>query len=84
MSPSRIDSLSAPAGAKRVPFLAILVVLTLVGILVLIGLAGWNWLLILLVPVVAFSLYMVVNVVRVLVAEARGAKEERGEEAREE
>ncbi|MGB1586085.1 MAG: hypothetical protein ACPHID_03450 [Thermoplasmatota archaeon] len=63
---SRAESLQAPPGARRAPFV---VFLTLVGIAVItlvVGLSGWGWLVALLVPMVAMTLYIGLNIVWVL------------------
>ena len=78
---SRTESLQAPPGARRAPFV---VFLTLVGIAagtVLIGLSGWGWLVALLVPMVAMTLYIGLNIVWVLRQERRFKE---GREGREE
>lgn len=69
MPSSRIDSLAAPDGAKRVPFLVIFAVLAMVVVILGIGFAGWHWIVVLLVPVVIFTLYVLLNVLRVMAAE---------------
>lgn len=66
--PSRIDSLQAPARAGRGPLLGFLFVLALVLAVVLVAAFENGWLYALLVPVAAFSLFVLVQVARVLLA----------------
>ena len=75
---SRIDTLDAPAGARRIPFVGIFVVLVVVVTMLIVGLTGWGWLIALLVPLLALTAYIVVNTVRVLIAVKEEGEEDDG------
>jgi hypothetical protein len=63
---SRIDTLEAPTGAFKIPIVAILTVAAVAGIMVLVGLSGWGWLIAMFVPMLALTTYIVVNTLRVM------------------
>ncbi len=65
VEPSRIDTLERPRGAGKAPLVVILMVAAVATTAFLVGRSG-GWLVALLVPALALTLYIVLNVFRVL------------------
>lgn len=74
MLTSRIDTLQAPRGAGRAPFIAYLTLATIAGAMVLVGLSGLGWFMVLLVPAFALTLYILLNTLFVLRVEHKAKK----------
>lgn len=74
-----MDSLQAPRGSGRAPFIVFLMVAAVAATMVLVGVSGLGWFVALLVPALALTIYIVLNTVRVMLAD-RAARRERKEE----